>query len=360
MTDRYYLLALCSYLPFGPARINLLRKYFKSARNVWKASKRGLVDVGLRMKIITEFDNYRKSFDIQKYLERLKKLNIEFVTIDDENYPSNLVDLDDAPTVLYIRGELKKSDVNAVAIVGSRKITSYGREVTEKLATQLAGYGVTIISGLAFGVDLAAHKEAVEVGGRCVAVLASGVDVITPQSNEWLGKKIIKSNGAIVSEYPIGIMPQKSFFPFRNRIISGLAKAVVVVEGMQRSGTIHTANHAAKQGREVFAVPGQITSPMSGAPHYLIKNGAKMVTDVKDILDELDMQLKVDKDEVEKIMPSDKDEEKIVKVLENEELHVDEIARLSKINANEVSAKLTMMELKGIIKNLGGGVYKIS
>ena len=338
----------------------MLRKYFKSARNVWKASKKDLVDVGLRMRVIAEFDDYRKSFDIEKYLIRLKKLNIEFVTIDDKNYPTNLIDLDDAPTVLYVRGEIKLSDANAVAIVGSRKMTSYGREVTEKLAIQLAGYGVTIISGLAFGVDLAAHKAAVEVGGRCIAVLASGVDIITPQSNEWLGRKIIKSGGAIVSEYPISTMPQKAFFPFRNRIISGLAKAVIVVEGMERSGTIHTANHAAKQGREVFAVPGQITSPMSGAPHYLIKNGAKMVTDVKDILDELDMQLKVDKDEVEKIMPSDKDEEKIIKVLENEEFHVDEIARLSKISANEVSAKLTMMELKGMVKSLGGGIYRIS
>jgi DNA processing protein len=360
MTDKHYLLALSSYLPFGPTRINLLRKYFKSAKNVWNASVKELSEVGLNKKVVGEFDKHRREFDIGMYLKKLKKHGITYLTIDDKDYPANLVDLDDAPTVLYVRGKLKASDVNAVAIVGSRKMTSYGREVTERLATQLSNHGVTIVSGLAFGVDLTAHKAVVDIGGRCVAVLASGVDDITPRSNEWLGRKIVTTGGSLVSEYPLGTEVQKAFFPYRNRIISGLAKAVIVVEGMQKSGTIHTANHAAKQGREVFAVPGQITSPMSGAPHYLIKNGAKMVTDVSDILGELDMQLKVDKDAVEKIMPSDKVEEKIVKVLENEELHVDEIARLSKLDANEVSAKLTMMEIKGMVRNLGGGVYRRS
>ncbi len=168
-------------------------------------------------------------------------------------------------------------------------MTHYGRSVTEKLATSLAHMGITIISGLAFGIDVEAHKNALGAGGRCIAVLASGIDVITPRSNDWLGQLILKKGGAIISEYPPGVVPQKYFFPFRNRIISGLAKGVVVVEGLIKSGTIHTARHAANQGKVVFAVPGPITSPSSAAPHFLIKSGARIVTDAQDILDELEL-----------------------------------------------------------------------
>jgi len=197
-----------------------------------------------------------------------------------------------------------------------------------------------------------------DAGGRCIAVMASGIDIVTPRSNEWLGKKILASGGAIVSEYPPGTVPQRQFFPYRNRIISGLSRAVVVVEGMIKSGTIHTAKHAADQGRQVFAVPGPITSPMSQAPHYLIKNGAKMVTDVADILEELNLQLAVDKEKMEKLLPADSAEAKIIGVLEKETLHLDEIARILDMSVSEISARLTIMELKGLVKSLGNGVYK--
>lgn len=357
VSEKQYLIALYAFIPFGPARLTLLKNYFKSYKDVWNATTKDLLNVGLNRSIVESFNKYKSNFDFDKFFANLDKNNINTLTFEDKDYPPNLADLDDAPLVLYVRGEIKLSDTNAVAIVGSRKMTSYGRDVTEKLSSQLAAYGVTIVSGLAFGVDVAAHKAAVEVSGRCIAVLASGVDVVTPRSNDWLGKRILKIGGALVSEYPPGTDPQRSFFPFRNRIISGLSKAVVVIEGMEKSGTIHTANHAAKQGREVFAVPGQITSPMSQAPHFLIKNGAKMVTDVSDILNELNMQLKVDKDLVEKIMPSDKTEEMIIETLQNEKMHLDEIARSLKLSVNEVSAKLTMMELKGMVRNMGNGEY---
>ena len=170
--------------------------------------------------------------------------------------------------------------------------------------------------------------------------------------------KIIKSGGAIVSEFPPGVEAQRHFFPFRNRIISGLSKAVIVVEGMIKSGTIHTAKHAANQGRTVFAVPGQVFSPMSAAPNYLIKNGARMITSSQDILEELDLQLKVDKEAVNVIMPQDKDEEKLVEILTNEPLHLDELARISGLAVSVISARLTVMELKGMVKNVGNGVYK--
>jgi DNA processing protein len=360
MTEREFLALIYSFIPFGPVRTTLLRKYFRSAKNLWNASKKDLAEVGLGNKMIDAFFNHKESINPLEYFIRLKKLDIDFMTIDDKDYPANLLDIDDAPIVLYVKGRIKLADSNSVAIVGSRKMTSYGREVTQRLSSQLANVGITIVSGLAFGVDLTAHKACLEVGGRCIAVLASGLDDITPRSNEWLGKKIVEQGGALVSEFPPGTMPQRSFFPHRNRIISGLSKAVIVIEGMIKSGTIHTANHAAKQGREVFAVPGQITSPMSQAPHYLIKNGAKMLTEVNDILCELDMQLKVDKDQVEKLMPSDEMEKKLIEIISSEPLHLDEISRTAKMNVNEVSAKLTMLELKGLIKNMGGGIYKKS
>jgi len=352
------LVALYSFVPFGPARIELLVKYFGSAKNVWTAANNEFIKVGLKKETVKNFDRHRKEFNLKEYFNRLKKKRISYICRGDEKYPANLLELSDAPTVLYVRGKIVRSDENAVAIVGSRKMTSYGREVTQKLAQELASYGVTIVSGLAFGVDQAAHKAAVEAGGRCIAVLASGVDMITPRTNEWLGLEIINSSGAIVSEYPVGMEPQKSFFPYRNRIISGLVKAVVVVEGMIKSGTIHTALHAAKQGREVFAVPGQITSPMSGATHFLLKNGAKLLTQTSDILEELSLQLHVDKDKVEEVMPSDDLEGKLIEILTNEPLHLDELARISGLNVSEVSGKLTIMELKGLVRSLGGGVYK--
>lgn len=358
MSDREYLVALYSFLPFGPARTKLLISYFGGSEKAWRAEEVKLLEIGLSKKIVENFVEYRKVFNYRDYFDRLKRLSIDYKTYEDDGYPENLKHLEDAPLVLYIKGNIRLSDVNAVAIVGSRKMTSYGRDVTTKLSTELASLGITIVSGLAFGVDYAAHKAAIEVGGRCIAVLAGGVDVITPRSNEWLGREILKSDGAIVSEYPPGFIPQKHFFPFRNRIISGLSKAVVVVEGMIKSGTIHTANHAASQGRQVFAVPGQITSPTSEAPHYLIKNGAKMVTGVNDILEELNMQLKVDKDVVEKVMPSDDYERELLKVLEKEELHLDEVARISRLNVSLVSGKLIVMELKGMVRNLGNGIYK--
>lgn len=358
MSEREYLAAVYSFNYFGPARTKLLVSFFKSAKSVWNASKRSLIGVGIPETKAQKFIDYRKGFDIEDYFNRLKKLNISFLTYKDKDFPENLRGLSDQPLILYYKGKLLKRDKNAVAIVGSRKITSYGRDVAGKFASELATYGVTIVSGLAFGVDVAAHKACLDVGGRAIAVLASGLDSITPVSNSWLGKEIIKKGGAIVSEYPLEHMPQKSDFPERNRIISGLSKAVLVIEGAKKSGTLHTASHAAEQGRQVFAVPGQITSLMSEAPHFLIKNGAKMATSTRDILDELDMQLKVDHEAVEKIMPEGEDEIKILAVLEKEPLHTDEIIRLSGLDIGTVSSKLTMMEIKGVVKNLGSGVYK--
>ncbi len=358
MDEDKYLVCLYSFIEFGPARTSLLINYFGSAKNAWEANKNELVKIGLRKSTVDDFVDYRNKFNPQKYFEKLKKDSIKFITINNEDYPKNLRGVEDAPLVLYLKGNLSKNDKNAVAIVGSRKMTSYGRDVTYKLSSELASLGITIISGLALGVDSEVHKSALEVSGRCIAVLAGGVDQITPRTNEWLGKKILESGGAIVSEFPVGVFPQKHFFPFRNRIISGLSKAVVIIEGMIGSGTIHTANHAAKQGKQVFAVPGPITSPTSQAPNFLIKNGAKPVTGVNDILEELNLQLKVDLEEIQKTMPSDEFETKLYEIISREPLHIDEIVRISGLGISKVSEKLSFMELKGMIKNIGNKVYK--
>lgn len=359
MTERQYLVALYAFLPFGPARIKLLRDFFGSAEKVWKTDNNKLLEVGLKKDLATKFSLHRKNFDFKDYFNRLKKLSINYVTIDDKDYPENLLDLSNAPVVLYYLGEFNANDANAVAIVGSRKMTTYGREVAEKFSFELASLGVTIISGLALGIDAVAHRAALDADGRSLAILASGLDAITPVTNQRLALEIIKrEKGAILSEYPLGYRPQRASFANRNRIISGLSKAVLVVEGRKKSGTLLTASAAAEQGRQVFAIPGQITSPMSEAPFFLIENGAKMAVNVKDILEELDLQLQVDHEAVQKVMPTDDLEKKLLEVLENEQMHLDEIARTSKLSVNEVSAKLTMMELKGLVRSLGGGVYK--
>ena len=357
MSDREYLVAVSSFIPFGPARIKLLLSYFGSAKKIWQAEKSKLIKLGLGEQRTADFVKYREELNCKKYFAKLEKLSIGCFTFSDKAYPPNLKDLPNAPIVLYIKGKLKVSDINAVAIVGSRKMTAYGREVTGKFSSELASFGVTVVSGLARGIDTEAHQAALSVGGRTIAVLGCGLDLVYPPENTQLASEIVHS-GALLSEYPLGYPAIPLNFASRNRIISGLAKAVLVIEGAEKSGTLLTASHAAEQGRTVFAVPGQITSPLSGAPLFLIKNGAKMATSTKDILEELDIQIKVDREVVEKILPASPEEEKILAILENENLHLDEIARISSLATSIISARLTMMELKGLVKSLGGGIYK--
>lgn len=357
MNETEALVAISSFVPFGPARIKLLLSYFGGARETWKAETSALRQIGLGEERVAGFINYRRTFNPSKYFNRLNKLKINTVTFKDKNYPVNLGQLEDSPVVLYIKGKLKPVDEVSVAIVGSRKMTSYGKEVAVKFAAGLATFGVTIVSGLARGIDTQAHQAALSSGGRTIAVIGCGLDSLYPPENFRLAKEITRA-GALVSEYPLGYPAKPINFAARNRIISGLSRAVIVVEGAQKSGTLLTASHAAQQGRTVFAIPGQITSPLSAAPLFLIKNGAKMATDVRDIVEELNLQVAVNREEIAKVLPSGKGEALILAILENESLHLDELARISSLEVSEVSARLTMMELKGMVKNMGGGVYK--
>ena len=287
ITERKYLVLLSSFVSFGPVRIGLLYDYFGSYGKIWRAGKKDLIETGLKGKQVFDFIHFRDNLDIRCYFNNLKRLSISYLVVSDAGYPVNLKEVEGAPSVLYIKGEIKKGDERAVAIVGTRRMTTYGREVTEKFVKDLSASGITIVSGLARGIDTCAHKAALMEGGRTLAVVASGLDITYPPENASLADEIIKEGGAVISEYPLGYPPNAQNFPARNRIISGLSKAVLVVEGAKRSGTLLTASAAAEQGRNVFAVPGPVTSPMSEAPLFLIQNGAKIASSAKDILDDI-------------------------------------------------------------------------
>lgn len=358
MTDKDYLVAISNYKYFGPVRLKLLISYFKTAKKIWTCSYVELSKLGLPPKKVLEFIDFRKTFNIGSYLSRLEKLRIKVVTFLDDDFPKALKDLEDAPVVLYFKGSLKGLSNSTVAIVGTRKMTSYGREVTEKFSSELASFGVTIVSGLAHGVDTAAHTACVRAGGITVAVLGTGLDQIYPSENIRLASEIIKTGGAIISEYPLGYPALPENFAIRNRIVSGLSTCLLVIEGAEKSGTLLTASHAADQGKTVFAIPGQIYSPLSKAPLFLLKNGARIATETKDILDELNITVKVDKEKMRKIAPDSPEEAKIIDILSRESLYLDELVRISGSKTSEISARLTIMEMKGLVRNIGGKYSK--
>lgn len=353
--DHEYLVFLSTFPAFGPQRLKLLLSYFETPERVWNASEKELKEVGISDELRTKYKEHRAKFDEVEYLARLKKLNIQTVSFFDKEYPENLKEIPDPPYVLYIKGTLDKKDKQAIGVVGSRKMTSYGKDVCEMLVRDMVSYGVTIISGFARGIDTTAHKTALRSNGRTIAVMAGGLDKIYPPENFHLVKDVTE-HGALTSEYPLGYPFLPTSFPHRNRIISGLSKGVLIVESQKKSGTMWTATHAVEQNRPVFAVPGNITSYCSEGPNYLIHDGAKMVLSVADIVDELGVDGTPSLQDT--LFPRDEVEGKIVEALHLEPLHLDELSRITTIGINEISGKLTLMELKGMVKHLGNGVYK--
>ena len=284
--DKPYWLAFNCFDGIGPLRFKLLLEYFGTAKAAWEAEKQELVKIGLGQSLVENFCLFRQSFDILGYLERIKKAKVYVLTLKDEEYPKLLKEIQTAPPVLYIKSKnteiIRRSYHNlCMAVVGTRKITSYGRQVTEALVSDLVAHGLTIVSGMAKGVDSLSHKTAIENGGLTIAVLGSGVDVIYPPENRKLWEEI-SENGAVVSEFPLGYPAVPGNFPARNRIISGLSLGVLVTEAAEDSGALITASCAAEQGREVFSVPGPITSPLSKGTAELIKKGAKLVYNVNE------------------------------------------------------------------------------
>lgn len=356
MVNDDYLLALNSINGLGPVRLRALVEYFKDPKLAWEADGKALVEVGLPARVVDLIVSTRRSMEPPAYLESLSKSGIKWLTIYDENYPRLLKQIYDPPVVVFYKGDIQVEDEKAIAVVGSRKMGGYGRVVTEELTRQLVEHGFAIISGLARGVDSQAHKTAVNAGGRTLAVLGGGLNKIYPPENIGLAEQIINGHGAVISEFSPDEPSLPGNFPARNRIISGLSKAVLVTEADSDSGSLITARLALEQGREVFAVPGPITSSLSRGPIDLIKEGARPVSEIGDILDELGLSSRrfsspITPDQLPQ------EERLVLAALENENLHIDEVCRKLNFPSSKISALLLKMELSGLVRSLGGGVY---
>ena len=353
-----YLLALHSINGLGPIRLKALLDYFEDPKKVWEASVKELLQLGIPKNTASLLEETRRHLDPENYAQQISNSGIKWTTLFDENYPDLLKEIYGPPIVLYYLGYFKPEDKRAVAVVGTRKMTGYGRLVTEKLTAELVEAGVTIVSGLARGVDTQAHQTAIKKEGRTVAVLGGGLLKIFPPENTQLAKQIISGFGALVSEFPPDAPSLPGNFPTRNRIISGLSLAVLVTEAAQDSGSLITAKLALEQGREVFAVPGPITSELSSGPASLIKQGASLVTEAGEILEELGISKgKRVKGEGERGLKLNEVERRILETLASENKHVDEFCRELQLQASIVSASLIKMEIYGLVKNLGGGIY---
>lgn len=356
MEDKKYWIGFNLIKGIGAVRMQALIQYFSDLEAAWKATPAELAEARLGKTLIERVVQAREGVDLDRLWEKIEKQGIKILTWQDESYPQRLKEIDQPPPVLYIRGEYLPDDLFAVAIVGTRRVTPYGRQITEELSAFLAANGITVISGLARGVDAIAHQSALKAGGRSIGVLGSGVDKIYPPEHRGLAEQMM-GHGAIISDYAPGTPPDASNFPPRNRIISGLSLAVVVIEAGETSGALITAEFAAEQGREVFAVPGSILAPQSKGTNKLIQNGALPLLGVNDLMQALDLTRVGERKAVRKIIPTDAIEAKLLTVLTNEPIHVDEIRNQSELPIEKVSAALALMELKGMVRQVGGMNY---
>jgi DNA processing protein len=291
-------------------------------------------------------------------MESIHKYGVRVLTFISSDYPKLLLESGDYPPVLYIRGELKAEDEFSLAVVGTRRATAYGKQVAEEIVHDLARNKITIISGLASGIDTIAHRTALEAGGRTIAVFASGLDIVYPRENLNLARRVVES-GALISEYPLGIKPMAEHFPLRNRILSGLSRGVLVVESGEKGGALITANFALEQNREVFAVPGSVFSAASRGTNNLIQAGAKLVRHHMDILEELNISCLAAQLELPQQQAIDETESNVIKCITAEPVHIDEICRLSNLDTSVVSSTLTLLELKGLVRHTGNMCYAL-
>ena len=300
----------------------------------------------------------QQTLDLDAELAKVTDAGAYLVTWADSTYPENLRHIVDPPPLLYVRGTLLNSDMLALSIVGTRRATRYGMDVANRMGYWLASQEVTIVSGMALGIDTAAHKGAIQARGRTIAVMGCGIDIVYPRENEKLAQDIVE-HGALVSEFPLGTPPSGKNFPRRNRIISGLSLGLLVAEAPKNSGAIITAESALEQGRDVFAIPANIFNEMGAGCNKLIQEGAKLVMRASDVLDELNVSYtnKVVEQKTEIIAPSGNLEEKILQMLDTEPLHIDEIIRKTGLSTSEVASTLAILELKGLAQMVGGMQY---
>jgi len=357
MPDRRFWLGLSCVPGVGPTTFRRLLESFGSPEAAWNAAPGALSAAGLDKTRSRAVEQTRLRLDLDAEMARLARHGVDILTWNDATYPRRLREIHDAPPVLYVRGQLLPVDEWSIAIVGTRRATSYGRQVTQELTAAVAANGITVVSGLAKGIDACAHRAALEAGGRTIGVLACGLDLLYPADHLSLAREMAQA-GALVSELPLGTRPVPGAFPARNRLISGLSLGVLVVEGDVGSGARITANFALDQNREVFAIPGSVFSPASRLTNGLIRDGqAKLVSRVEDILEELNLSMVTQQLEMKEILLGDETEASIYSHLSHEPRHVDDLGRLSGLPASSVSSALTLMELKGLVRHQGALRY---
>ncbi len=355
--DTNYIIALSFFEGIGPVRYKLLKKYYGSARAIFEAHGEELVQIGLSKPLVAKFLTFKTSRNFSALAADIQKRGIHVVTEEDDNYPPALRQLKGAPFILYGLGDLSLMQCELmVAVVGTRKPTSYGSEITKNISEELVAAGCVIVSGMAMGVDAIAHKTALDRNGKTIAVLGCGVDICYPPVNYDIYKRIIR-NGLVVSEFPPGMRTSRGVFPSRNRIVAGLSQAIVVTEGAEGSGALITAEFGAEYGKDVFAVPGPVTSHLSFASHYLLKNGAKVATSAADILSEYSIRAPV---AINSEIQLDSQEQQIVDLIKNNNaLFIDEIARSLNIPIADLSLLLSTLTIKGALQEMGFGEYTI-
>ena len=391
-----YWVALSRVPRLGSARIRLLESFFDGDLSAaWEAPARELRAAGVGRAVAQSIVTARETSSPDQELTRLHDAGVAAINWHDPAYPQRLAETDDAPPVLYVRGALPPVDAPSIAVVGTRHPTDYGYRVTADLSASLAAHGVVVVSGLALGIDARAHKSTVDAGGVTVAVLGNGLDTVYPRENQRLAERIVAEGGAIISEFPLGVRPEASNFPRRNRIISGMTLGTLVTEAGETSGTRWTVYHALEQNREIFCVPGSVYSEASRLTNRLIREGAKLVCNVSDILVEIGLetserQIPLDMSEREastdapagtgakgsaektrtrhhdpiECQPApqetpDADEAELLKHIAREPVHIDDLVTLSSRPISEISGLLTMLELKGLVRQVGTMHYQL-
>ncbi len=353
--DRYWI-GFNQVSGIGPVRLQLLLDAFGDIAAAWNAPPEALQRAGLPKRVAQALSDARAKLDLQAELSKIRELGFGILTLDDPEYPESLREIHSPPLVLYLWGDLLPRDRWSAAIVGTRRATPYGKAVARELAAGLAASGLTIVSGMARGIDGIAHQAAIEAGGRTLAVLGSGLDHIYPPEHRKLAQSIARS-GAVISDYPLGTRPEGANFPPRNRIIAGLALATIVVQAGSSSGALITSDFALEEGRDVFAVPGRIYDRGSQGTNRLIQAGAFPVTSVDDVLEVLNLDSVAAQAPPEPTLPEDESERKVLKALSSEPIHIDELQVRCKMPIAEITACLSMLELRGQAQQVGGMQY---
>lgn len=362
-TKLKYLLAFYSLPEIGSGRLQKILEIFPSLKKAWQAPDieyhRACSISQLDKKAVTNILKNRSKVDPAKEYQKFLDSGVEVIDQTSEKFPTRLLEIPDPPIVLFYKGNIDLLNKKQLAVVGTRMPTEYGQMVAKKLVTQLANAGLVITSGMALGIDRVAHSLALKASKPTVAVLGAGINQArTVNNGQRFMQQILEGNGLVVSEYPPNVPGTKFTFPARNRIISGLSLGVLVIEAGQKSGTLITANHALEQNREVFAVPGNIFSAKSAGTHELIKQGAKLTDDINDILESLSFaRMENDKKEEKKVNLEDPIEQQIYNSLSYDPITIDKLAKSLKLDSSLISAKLSLLELRSLVKNIGGGRF---